>query len=370
MKARNYLLIALCFALLVMFTGCGPKKGPPKPVRLDIEHFTRLKGLPEEAITCMAAFANKVWAGSKNGMFAFDGVNWQIHQRKNTNVLGSDIIEDLKAYENVLWIATDNGACRFDGTNWASVYTGGRARSVIGKGVELAVATAYGVVYSNGAGMTPMGKENAGLVMDEVTQVMFDGQGQLWAGTRAGMGKLGSGVFQNFTGPAKSVMGSSLIDVPASPSNCRLPGNNIKVILPFQGMLAIGTTSGLTVTDMSNTWNTYMSQHRDWFQRAGKIVEDIVPGNSPLPGNVINALARSDDNEMLFVGTDKGLAVLHGAEWLDLAVVMPDLPKVTITGLAWLKGDLWVGTGEGIYQVKKVSSLFAAAPAAAPTSAK
>lgn len=366
MNARKSLLIVCCFALLMFGTGCGAKKEAPKPARLAVEHFNRLKGLPEEAITSMAAFANKIWAGSQKGLFAFDSVNWQIHQRKNTNVLGSDIIEDLKVNDNALWIATDNGACRFDGTGWSSVYTGGRARSVIGKGGELAVATAYGVVYSNGGGMTPMGKENAGLVMDEVTQVMFDAQGQLWAGTRAGMGRLGSGIFQNYTGPAKSVMGSSLIDVPASPANCRLPGNNIKVMMPFQGMLAIGTTSGLAVTDMSNTWNTYMSQHRDWFQRAGKIVEETVPGNSPLPGNVINALARSDNDEMLFVGTDRGLAVLQGSTWLDLSVCMPDLPKVAITGLAWLNGDLWVGTGEGIYQVKKVNSLFAAAPAAEP----
>ncbi|GAB1351480.1 hypothetical protein MASR1M12_02100 [Erysipelotrichia bacterium] len=223
MNARNLLLSALACSLLLFVTGCGAPKAPAKPAKLEIEHFTRSKGLPEEAITSLAAFANKIWAGSQKGLFAFDSVNWQIHQRKNTNVLGSDIIEDLKVSDNTLWIATDNGACRFDGSNWSSVYTGGRARSVIGKGSELAVATAYGVVYSNGGGMTPMGKDNAGLVMDEVTQVMFDGQGQLWVGTRAGMARMASGLFQNYTGPAKSVMGSSLIDVPASPSIAACP---------------------------------------------------------------------------------------------------------------------------------------------------
>ncbi|MDD2997876.1 MAG: hypothetical protein EOM80_12535 [Erysipelotrichia bacterium] len=359
MRGRSFFLILVCIGILLV-SGCGPKKESVKATKLEIEHFTRLKGLPEEAITSLAAFGGKVWAGSQKGLFCFDGVNWKIHQRKNTNVLGSDIIEDLKVNDNVLWIATDNGACRYDGNNWSSVYTGGRARSVIGRGSEIAVATAYGVVYSSGGEMRPMGKENAGLVMDEVNQVIFDAQGQLWAGTRAGIGKLGSGIFQNYTGPAKSVMGSSLIDVPPSPSNCRLSGNNIKVMMPFQNMLAIGTTSGLSVTDMGNVWNNYMSQHRDWFQRAGKIVEETVSGNSPLPGNVINALARSDNNEMLFVGTDKGLAILHDKTWLDLATLMPNLLKMPITGLAWLNGDLWVATGEGIFQVKKVSGLFAA----------
>ncbi len=357
MRTGKLLSVVLCLSLLVALTGCGGKKEPAKPARLEVEHFTRVKGLPEEAITSLVAFANKIWAGSQKGLFAFDGVNWQIHQRKNTNVLGSDIIEDLKSYDNTLWIATDNGACRFDGNNWSSVYTGGRARSVIGKGVELAVATAYGVVYSNGGGMTPMGKD-AGLVMDEVTQVMFDGQGQLWVGTRAGMSKLVSGIFQNYTGPAKSVMGSSLVDVPASPPGCRLPGNNIKVIMPYKDLLAIGTTSGLTLTDMETVWNNYTSRHRDWVQRGGQIVEEVVSGNSALPGNVISSLAKSDDQELLFVGTDKGLAILHGNDWLDTKTLLPDLPGVAITGLAWLNGDLWAATAEGIYQVKKASGLI------------
>ncbi|MDD3148365.1 MAG: hypothetical protein PHD82_13810 [Candidatus Riflebacteria bacterium] len=358
MRARNLLLAAICLSVLFMFAGCGAPKKPAGPTRLEIEHFTRVKGLPEESITSLAAFGNKVWAGSKNGLFTFDGVNWQIFRRQNTNVLGSDIIEDLKVSGNNLWIATDNGACRFDGSNWASVYTGGRARSVIGNGSEIAVATAHGVEYSNGGGMTPMGKDNAGLIMDEVTQVAFDSQGQLWAGTRAGMAKLTSGMFQNYTGPAKSVMGSSLVDVPPSPANCRLPGNNIKVIMPFQNMIAIGTTGGLTITDMANTWTSYTAQHREWAQRNGQILEDQVPGNSPLPGNIINALAASDNFELLFVGTDKGLGVLNGSEWLDVGTIMPGIPKVPITGLAWLNGDLWVATGEGIFQVKKVSSLI------------
>lgn len=365
MNRRAWLALIVCVCLTITTIGCGPKKEPPKPTSLSFEHFTRVKGLPEENITSMAAFGNKIWAGSQKGLFCYDSVNWQIHSRKNTNVLGSDIIEDLKVSDNALWVATDNGACKFNGNNWASVYTGGRARSVIGKGTELAVATAYGVVYSRGGDQKALGKENAGLVMDEVNQVMFDSNGQLWAGTRAGMGKLTSEIFQNFTGPAKSVMGSSLIDVPPSPSNCQLPGNNIKVIMPFKANLAIGTTSGLTVTDMMGSYNNYKSQHRDWFQRAGKIVEEMVPGNSPLPGNVINALGKSDGEEMLFVGTDKGLAILHDNNWLEIDKLIPGFPRIAINGLAYLNGDLWIGTGEGIYQVKQISGLWATPPAKA-----
>lgn len=362
MQHRFAVSIFILISMLA-FVGCGGKKEPPKPKELEVEHFTRAKGLPEEAITCMAAFGNQVWAGSEKGLFTFDGVNWKQHVRKNTNVLGSDIIEGLKVNGNGLWIATDNGAARYDGSSWSSVYTGGRARSVTGTSGQVAVATARGVELGDGGGFQEMSASNAGLVNDEVTQVLFDSRNQLWVGTRAGMARLSSNTFQNYTGPAKSIMGSSLIEIPPSPSNCRLIGNNVKVLLEYRGQIAVGTTSGLTITDFGTIYNNYFSAHKDWVQRGGQIVEERVEGNSPLPGNVINSLATTPNGELLFVGTDKGLAILQESTWLDISQLIKGLPKTSITGLAYVGTDLWVGTGEGIYRVKNLASILE--PAAA-----
>jgi ligand-binding sensor domain-containing protein len=238
------------------------------------------------------------------------------------------------------------------------LYTGGRARSVSGRGSEVAIATAHGVEYSTGGAFQAYGKENAGLVFEEATAIGFDANGKLWVGTRAGMARLTSGVFQNFTGPQKSVMGSSLVDIPPSPSNCQLIGNNIKVIQPYGGMLAIGTTSGLCITDMEGTWRNYYATHKDWAQSAGKIIQQTVSGNSPLPGNNVFSLASSENDELLFVGTKKGLAILNGNSWIDTTVMLKNLPSTSISGLAYLNGDLWVGTMNGVYQVKDVASLI------------
>ena len=359
MKRRSGPVLLAVSLIITMFSiGCGAKKEPEKPKQLVIEHFTRAKGLPEEAITCMAAFANQVWAGSAKGLFTFDGVNWKQHVRKNTNVLGSDIIEDLKVNDNALWIATDNGAARYDGRSWSSVFTGGRARSVSGRSGQVAIATAHGVEVSSGGAFQALAKDSAGLVNDEVTQVLFDSKGQLWAGTRAGMARLSSAIFQNYTGPAKSVMGSSLIEIPPSPANCQLVGNNVKVLLEYRGSVAVGTTSGLTITDFGSSYLSYFAAHRDWFQRGGQIVEDRVDGNSPLPGNVICSLGTTPGGEMLFVGTDKGLAILKENSWLDVSTLLKGLPKAMITGLAYVGKDLWVGTETGIYQVKDIGSLL------------
>jgi ligand-binding sensor domain-containing protein len=356
-RQARFFVVCLMIVLLLTNLGCG-KKEPPKPKELEITHHTRLTGLPDEEISCMASFGGKLWAGSPNGLFAYDGVNWKQHVRKNTNVLGSDIIEDLKVNDNALWIATDNGAARYDGNNWSSVYTGGRARSVVGTSNQVAVATARGIEFSNNGAFKSMSKESAGLVYDEATQVLFDRMGALWVGTRAGMARMGSGIFQNFTGPAKSVMGSSLIDIPPSPANCQLIGNNVKVLAHYGDKIAVGTTSGLSVTDFSTGYTNYYSSHKDWFQRGGKIVEERVNGNSPLPGNVICSLASTPAAELLFVGTDKGLAILQGSTWIDTATLLKGVPKTTITALAFVDKDLWVGTRAGIYQVKDVASIL------------
>lgn len=129
------------------------------------------------------------------------------------------------------------------------------------------------------------------------------------------MARMASGLFQNYTGPAKSVMGSSLIDVPASPSNCRLPGNNIKVIMPYQGMLAVGTTSGLTVTDMANTWNIYTAQHRECDSVPVRSSKTSFPVTASCPAT-LSAPSPPATTRKPLVGTDKGLAALRGSEWL------------------------------------------------------
>lgn len=344
-------------SIMIILSGCGSKPVKKKPTTLVVEHFDKSKGLSNENITCVAAFGGQIWAGSKKGLFCYDGVNWKIHVRKNTNSMGSNLVGKLKVSDNCLWISTDGGACKFDGKNWSSVYTGGRARAACGKGSEIAIGTAHGVEYSNGGAFKTLGKESAGLVYDEVSEIAFDTAGKLWVGTRSGMSLLSSGVAQNYTGPAKTVMGSSLVDVPPKPSNCRLIGNNIKTIIQYKGMIAIGTTSGLSITDMQNNWTNYFSEHKDWAQVGGKIIQQKVSGNSPLPGNIIRALATTSGNELLFVGTNRGLAILKDNTWVDFSRMI-NIPSINITGLAVLDDNLWVGTSRGLYCVKKISTLY------------
>lgn len=352
-RSAGFILAALGLILIAFSTGCGKEKTASGPVAPKIDRFGAADGLPHDAVSALAVFGNQVWAGTKNGIARYDGVNWQAHVTKNTNALGSNEITSLAAAGSYILIGTDNGVTRFDGKNWGQVMSGSRARSVAAKDGQMAVATAHGIEYSTGGQFQVLGKENAGLTSDEVTAVGFDGKGNLWAGMQLGMAQLNGSMFINHSGPAKTVMGNSLIDVKANPPTCQLIGNNITSIMPYRGMIAVGTTSGVSITDMGMVWTNHNSAHKEWVQRGNNIVEETMSGNSPMPGNLVTSLAVLPGDGGLVIGTNRGIAVLRDTTWVDLAGKLDDIKSNQVTAVTVHGNDLWVGTQKGLYRVSE-----------------
>ncbi|HNW34911.1 MAG TPA: hypothetical protein PKM25_08270 [Candidatus Ozemobacteraceae bacterium] len=345
--------------LLTFVTGCGGKSSTATGAAAPkVDQFGVREGLPHDTITALAVFGNQLWAGTKGGLARYDGVNWQVHVTKNTNALGSNEITSLTSAGGSILIGTDNGVTRYDGSNWGQVMSGSRARSVAAKDGLMAVATAHGLEYSTGAQFQSFGKENAGLTSDEATSVGFDGKGNLWVGMQLGMGQLNGQMFVNHSGPAKTVMGNSLVDIKPSPATCQLIGNNITTIVPYHGMMAIGTTSGLSITDMGSSWTNYTAPHKEWVQRGNNIVEETMPGNSPMPGNLVTSIAVLPGDSGLVIGTNRGLAVLRDATWVDLTGKLPALKSGQVTSVAVQGDQLWVGTPNGLYRVSGLSALI------------
>jgi ligand-binding sensor domain-containing protein len=353
MRIKLFVLLSLSVFCFVI-SGCADSKKAVEIKKLEVTHLNVTTGLPEENITSLASFGNKVWAGAKTGLYAYDGVNWAIYRQKNVNSLASDIIENLSVYDNKLWISTDAGACTYDGERFTSFYTNGRVRASVGSTGNPVVGTANGIFYQ-GRNIN----KDMGLVENEVTSLYLDGTGDVVVGTRAGLSKLNNGALTNYTGPAKTLMGSSLIEVPPSPANCQLSGNNVKTMIKFGDDVAIGTTCGLTITDMRNKWVPYKANHEDYVQKGnGSIEKEWIDGNSALPGNIVNALAVDRQARLLFVGTDYGLAVLtNDHKWLALDEYVEDFPKFNVTGLTYLNNALYVASANGIYQIKDIDTI-------------
>ena len=77
-----------------------------------------------------------------------------------------------------------------------------------------------------------------------------------------------------------------------------------------------------------------------------------------MPGNKVNALATTENYELLFVITNEGLGILKGNEWLDVEKLIPGLPKNGLTSVAWCGNDLWIGSDDGIYRVTDFGSML------------
>ncbi len=355
----SWLFLALwCLVLSLAVTGCGTKAAPTAgAVAPKIDLFAARDGLPHDSITALAVFGGQLWAGTKGGLTRYDGVNWQVYVTKNTNALGSNEITSLVSAGTYLLIGTDSGVSRYDGSNWSQVLSGSRARSVAAKDSQMAVATAHGLEYSTGGAFQAFGKENAGLTSDEATAVGFDGKGSLWVGMQLGMGQLNSQMFVNHSGPAKTVMGNSLVDIKPNPATCQLIGNNITTIIPYKGMMAVGTTSGLSITDMGSSWTNYTAPHKEWVQRGNNIVEESMPGNSPMPGNLVTSLAPLPGDAGLVVGTNRGLAILRDTTWVDLAGKLGGIKAGPVTAVAVQGDQMWVGTQSGLYRVTGLNAL-------------
>ncbi len=353
-NVKNKIALLLLFVCSLMtLSGCFGGKKEVKQKVFTFTKYSKSEGLTCEQITSLAALGDKIYAGTDKGLFIYDGVNWGIQNVKNNNKLGSNLIVNIQSLNGKVWIGTDNGACYTDGNNFYSIYTGGRARAVSGsKSGNSAVGTAYGVLVDKNNTASSVGQH-------EISYMLYDTQGQLWVGTRKeGVFKISGGMARQYKGPAKTIMGFSLVDVPANPSNCRLPGNLIKSMICYKQYIAVGTTGGLCITDFDNHYECYTARHKEFFQKGNKITDEEVEGNSKIPGNKVSALATTDNFELLFVVTDLGLGILKGNEWLDVNKIIPGLPD-GITSVAWCNGDLWLGTDDGVLRVPKFSEYFA-----------
>lgn len=374
MRAKISLLFVLCLAMVVVMTGCSNGKGNGKDggERAKYENMVNVvepsvkfadlgaSDFKAKKITSIEGFNGKLWVGSYNGVHSFDGVEWRLSNRDRYNAIGSNKIINFSVNDNRLWISTDNGACYYtpdnEGGKFISIFTNGKARSCFGSSLGTFVGTANGVVNDGNI----INKENNNLMSNEIT-VVNGKENTILIGTREGLAKYEGGVISTYTGPAKALVGSSLREVPANPPNCKLPSNNIKCILPFgDNQYAIGTTCGLAITNLDNKWDAYRTDYDDYVQNGAQIEKAHLNGNMKLPSNVINCLAKTEGNELLFVGTTYGLAVLDASgNLLDLNQLVDDYPydSEAVVGLACLNNNLYIAQRDKIDVIKNVKSL-------------
>ncbi len=253
-------------------------------IQYDGSTFTTLtyeNGLPEDIIkSSFVDSENKIWlVTAYRGVSVCDTSNAYYNIRTNHHLV-DDAINTLHHFDGVLWIGTDHGANEFTGEYWRTYnnddgLTGNKVFDISKEADTVCFATNMGLSkYYNQTFVNYTSVQ--GLVSDTVNAVEIMANGNIYAGTYAGlMEVLPDGSMDTITMP-DGLVNDSVNDL--------LEGAS--------GDLWISTQQGISVYD-GTSFTNYDS--------------------NDLGGTVVNGLFEDADG--VWAGTDTTLAVFDGSTW-------------------------------------------------------
>jgi ligand-binding sensor domain-containing protein/signal transduction histidine kinase len=278
-------------------------------------------GLPQNSVRAILQTRDGyLWFATREGVARFDGIDFTVHNRRNTpQLLSNDIRGLLEDHDGNLWISTADGLTRLrnghfsaftvaqglpDNSIW-SVFQDSRG--------EVWAITAGGIAQYSDDHFVPYTTQQ-GLSSNTISAVADGPKSTLWVATDSGLDQIQRGrVAQPF---ADSPLGSETIRAIATDP---------------AGALWVGTQNGVQQFS-SGTLRTY----------------GVADG---LPANEVDVLLADHDGRV-WIGTPAGLAVLAAGK-LTAYTTANGLPGNQIQALYQdREGALWVGTNHGIARIR------------------
>ena len=312
-----------------------------------ITNYTTLDGLISDFVECVAIDVNdNVWFGTSAGVQMFDGTIWTIYNTSTHPTIPSDNIKVISAMSNGdIWIGTDFGASRFDGVNWTT-YTTNTMQSIAlisnqVKSIDEDPNT--GIVWIGTiSGVTPVDLSGAtnslsigapDLHWSGVNATSFDSNGDMW--------------FASPLGGITHYDGTSFS--PFDTSNGLLSQYATSLIVDNQDNKWVGTASGISVLDASNT---NFTQHTRMY---------IMPPPdtlNPVVDIAIDSWGRVWTS--IYVGylSEGGVAYWNGSIWNDFhesdGLVGPNVKDLAIDS----QNNVWLATTTGVSKISAIPSLL------------
>jgi ligand-binding sensor domain-containing protein/serine phosphatase RsbU (regulator of sigma subunit) len=287
-------------------------------------------GLPLNAIfTITQTRDGYIWVGTHEGLARFDGIHFTTFNRQNTPILNNNRITVLcEAPSGALWIGT--GGDRF--------FSSGGVRG--------------GGLFRYDQGRWQRFGMDDGLPDDIINALTIDPSGTLWAGTMNGLVAFDGQRFTHYT--------------------AGLPSTKIAALrFDRQGILWIGTTSGLARFQQGRIETTELTDHSIqalyedqagclWIGTQTGLLYRPPSSTRCIPTKVTSPVTDicEDPDGNLWVSTyTQGLIRCRG-ETIDVFTPPPHPGTDTVTFgvhemslclLTGREGELWVGTGRGLY---------------------
>ncbi len=323
----------------------------------NVTRYGKLQGLPAERLYSLYLDHNNVvWAGTANGMARIENGRLQSFTEKQGLPAGA-VYAFYEAPEGGLYLGTHHGLYSLHNGQIKQVNTDFPDEAVISLNIDKAANLWMGTVNRGILRLGPRGLEEldvrAGLPNNRVSSLFSDREGNLWAGTNAGLVRFADTPFvtlNNYQG---------------------LTDNYVRAIAQtHDGSIFMGTSRGLNqytnekISSIDNNnslkndavlslapakngsiWvGMYSTGLINW--KNSKVVEEIGV-DSPIYGSQVRALLE-DSNGYLWIGTSRGVYRKKGRELLHFGE-SEGLPRDFVTSLYESKsGRIWVGTANGL----------------------
>ncbi len=312
------LLLAAALALAVAATPATASLDPNKTIsQFSLTTWQTANGLPQNAVTSVKQTPDGyLWLGTQEGLVRFDGVHFEVFDRRNTKAFpGNDVRALTVSRDGSLWIAFNGGFVHLkDGLFTRYTKAEGLAHEWIYTTFEDRAGTLWIGTFGGGLIRFKDGRfdtftRQQGLADDFVWSIAETTDGSIWAGTNAGLSRFSHGRWVTYSAP----------DV--------LPENHVHTLtVDRAGVLWIGTSGGLTRFS------------EDWFH--------TFTTADGLVNNVVKAIYE-DSQGSLWIGTDGGLMRYRGDTFDSYTRKQGLSSDLVLTMTEDREGNLWIGTYGG-----------------------
>jgi len=303
--------------------------------------YTTADGLISNFVECIDVDAdNNVWVGTSDGVQMFDGFNWTLYNTSLDSGMVSDNIKIIKCLsDGLVWVGSDYGVSAFSllANNWLTLNStngliSNQVKSInegVGSNGFLGpwIGTIQGVSFYNGFSFTSYASPD--LHWSGVSATAFDSNGEQWFGSPyGGITHFDGTNFTNY-----------------DTSNGLLSQNVTDIIIDSQDNKWIGTGSGISVLDASNT--TFTHHTRMYILSPPDTLNPVVDLEIDSYGRIWAAI---------YVGylAQGGVAMWNGSGWIDYDVT-DGIIGSNVKGVATDSEDnIWVSTSEGVSKISAI----------------
>ena len=156
-----------------------------------VTHYSTSDGLIGDYVYCFNFDSEgNAWIGTRDGLSKFDGTNFTNYDDTNTENAIDGSVKDIFIGENdtIYVVSWNGGLATFDGTSWVRKIPGYYNRTVqIDEFKNIWLGTAYWGMKKQNNGITITYTVDDGLPVDEVKNIIFDNNKDLWIGTEGGV---------------------------------------------------------------------------------------------------------------------------------------------------------------------------------------